>query len=59
LPLQVAYLPTRVARSKGCGRRGKRSGFIFANSESQHFDLGQKPLNLCSPSCRSGACSAA
>src|SRR6516162_7172788 len=59
LPLRVAYLPTRVAWSKGCGRRGKQAKFHFRKWQAQHFDLGQKPLNLCSPSCRSGACSAA
>ena len=60
LPLRVAYLPTRVAWSKSCGRRASdRTKFHFRKYKSQHFDLGQKPLNLCSPSCRSGACSAA
>src|SRR5262249_28788656 len=29
LPLRVAYLPTRVARSKGCGRRGKHQLSFF------------------------------
>jgi len=59
LPLRIAYLPTRVAWSKGCGRRGKQAKFHTRKWQAQHFDLGQKPLNLCSPSCRSGACSAA
>ena len=32
LPLRVAYLPTRVARSKGCGRRGKRCSQIASRN---------------------------
>jgi len=42
-------------RKAVAGGQAIRPGFIFANGKSQHFDLGQKPLNLCSPSCRSGA----
>ena len=56
----VSYVCVAAGRDSVASHRASDYAlFFFANGRSQHFDLGQEPLNLRSPSCRSGACSAA